>query len=50
MGVVENMSHFECPKCGHQEHVFGEDISHKLEFLGKDLKPFARIPLHMDVR
>jgi ATP-binding protein involved in chromosome partitioning len=23
LGVVENMSHFMCPSCGHVEHVFG---------------------------
>jgi len=23
LGIVENMSGFECPKCGHVEHVFG---------------------------
>jgi ATP-binding protein involved in chromosome partitioning len=23
LGLVENMSGFECPECGHMEHVFG---------------------------
>jgi ATP-binding protein involved in chromosome partitioning len=23
LGLVENMSHFQCPSCGHVEHVFG---------------------------
>jgi len=23
LGIVENMSGFECPECGHIEHVFG---------------------------
>jgi ATP-binding protein involved in chromosome partitioning len=23
LGIVENMSHFRCPECGHVEHVFG---------------------------
>lgn len=23
LGIVENMSGFECPECGHMEHVFG---------------------------
>ena len=23
LGIIENMSHFECPSCGHVEHVFG---------------------------
>uniref|UniRef100_A0A0B6ZDU8 Iron-sulfur cluster transfer protein NUBPL n=1 Tax=Arion vulgaris TaxID=1028688 RepID=A0A0B6ZDU8_9EUPU len=25
LGIIENMSVFLCPKCGHQEHIFGED-------------------------
>lgn len=25
LGVVQNMSHFECPKCSHKSHIFGED-------------------------
>ena len=24
LGIVENMSMFKCPKCGHLEHIFGE--------------------------
>jgi len=23
LGIVENMSGFECPECGHLEHIFG---------------------------
>jgi ATP-binding protein involved in chromosome partitioning len=23
LGIVENMSHYRCPACGHVEHVFG---------------------------
>jgi ATP-binding protein involved in chromosome partitioning len=25
LGIVENMSHYACPNCGHVEHVFGTD-------------------------
>jgi ATP-binding protein involved in chromosome partitioning len=25
LGIVENMSGFECPKCGHMEYIFGAD-------------------------
>lgn len=25
LGVVQNMSAYECPKCGHKEHIFGKD-------------------------
>jgi ATP-binding protein involved in chromosome partitioning len=24
LGIIENMSYFECPSCGHVEHVFGD--------------------------
>ncbi|MAJ28350.1 hypothetical protein CBD41_02890 [bacterium TMED181] len=41
LGVIENMSHFECPQCQHVTEIFpgagGEDISNRYEvpFLGK---------------
>lgn len=25
LGLVQNMSIFQCPNCGHQEHIFGRD-------------------------
>ncbi|XP_050418142.2 iron-sulfur protein NUBPL isoform X1 [Patella vulgata] len=25
LGIVQNMAMFVCPKCGHEEHIFGED-------------------------
>ena len=25
LGLVQNMSVFECPKCGHNTHIFGQD-------------------------
>ena len=24
LGIVENMSYYQCPSCGHQDHIFGE--------------------------
>lgn len=30
LGMVENMSVFVCPKCGHTEHIFGHDGAHTL--------------------
>lgn len=23
LGLVENMSYYSCPNCGHQDHIFG---------------------------
>lgn len=25
LGLVQNMSVYVCPKCGHHEHIFGKD-------------------------
>ena len=25
LGLVQNMSLYSCPNCGHQEHIFGKD-------------------------
>ena len=49
LGIVENMSYFECPSCGTQSNIFGhggaQDEAKKIgvPFLGE-------VPLHMDIR
>jgi ATP-binding protein involved in chromosome partitioning len=49
LGLIENMSWYVCPQCGHEHHVFGhggaERAAHRLgvPFLGA-------IPLHEDIR
>ncbi len=49
LGLIENMSSYVCPKCGHEEHLFGHggvrDEAERLSvpFLGE-------IPLSLDVR
>lgn len=30
LGVVENMSVFRCPNCGHSHHIFGQKGARKL--------------------
>ncbi len=49
LGVVENMSHFHCPSCGHEAKIFGEGGAAKLaeEF---DLSVFGAIPLDAAIR
>jgi ATP-binding protein involved in chromosome partitioning len=48
-GMIENMSYYECPKCGYKEEIFGcggaKATAEKLEadFLGA-------VPLHMSIR
>lgn len=49
LGVVENMSVFCCPNCGHESHIFGAHgaaaMAHEL---GYDV--LAEVPLELEVR
>lgn len=49
LGVVQNMSAYRCPSCGHTEHLFGSGGAERLAAeLGVDL--LADVPLAADVR
>ncbi|MEL7461131.1 MAG: Mrp/NBP35 family ATP-binding protein [Pseudomonadota bacterium] len=49
LGLIENMSGYICPKCGHEEHIFGEGgVRAEADRLGVPL--LGQIPLHLDVR
>lgn len=49
LGLIENMSTFHCPNCGHESHIFGhggvaaEAVKQDLPFLGE-------LPLALEVR
>jgi ATP-binding protein involved in chromosome partitioning len=49
LGIVENMSYFQCPQCGSRSDIFGHGGARheaerlKVPFLGE-------IPLHMTIR
>lgn len=30
LGIVQNMSLYQCPRCGHTEHIFGNDGARSL--------------------
>ena len=49
LGIIENMSYFQCPHCGTQSDIFGHGgARHEAERLGV---PFlGEIPLHMTIR
>src|SRR5690606_2369646 len=49
LGVVENMSTFNCPKCGHEEKIFGEGGAAKLA-TEYGLNMFGAIPLDLAIR
>ncbi|MFQ6552512.1 Mrp/NBP35 family ATP-binding protein [Aestuariibius insulae] len=49
LGLIENMSLYICPECGHEAHLFGHGgVRAEAERLGV---PFlGELPLHLDVR
>ncbi|XP_063146097.1 iron-sulfur cluster transfer protein NUBPL isoform X2 [Candoia aspera] len=49
LGLIQNMSVFQCPKCKHETHIFGADGVKKLaKNIGIDV--LGDIPLHVHVR
>jgi ATP-binding protein involved in chromosome partitioning len=49
LGIIENMSYFQCPQCGTRSEIFGHGgARHEAERLGV---PFlGEIPLHISIR
>ena len=49
LGLVENMSVYVCPQCGHTEHIFGADGGRKMaaEYGVDDL---GALPLNLSIR
>ncbi|MBR9652076.1 Mrp/NBP35 family ATP-binding protein [Thalassovita aquimarina] len=49
LGLVENMSSFHCPECGHEAHIFGHGgVATEAEKLGVPL--LAQLPIDLDTR
>ena len=49
LGIIENMSYFECPKCGERSEIFGHGGARlEAEKLGMDF--LGEVPLDMEVR
>ncbi|PZQ97204.1 MAG: sodium:proton antiporter [Cereibacter sphaeroides] len=49
LGLIENMSTYVCPNCGHEEHLFGHGgVAAEAKRLGVPL--LAELPLSLDVR
>ncbi|XP_068456944.1 iron-sulfur cluster transfer protein NUBPL isoform X2 [Clinocottus analis] len=49
LGLVQNMSVFQCPNCDHQTHIFGSDGARQLaDALGVRL--LGDVPLHLNIR
>ncbi len=49
LGLIENMSLFHCPKCGHESHIFGHGgVAAEAEKLGVPL--LGALPIDLDTR
>ena len=49
LGIVENMSYFSCPNCGHRSEIFSHGGAHKeADKLGVDF--LGEIPLDIAIR
>jgi ATP-binding protein involved in chromosome partitioning len=49
LGIIENMSYFNCPNCGHTTHLFGHGGARlEAQRLGADF--LGEIPLLLDIR
>ncbi|MCP5037760.1 MAG: Mrp/NBP35 family ATP-binding protein [Rhodobacteraceae bacterium] len=49
LGLVENMSMYVCPQCGHEDHIFGQG-GVRTEAEKRGLPFLGEIPLSVDVR
>lgn len=49
LGLIENMSSFQCPKCGHETHIFGEGgVAAEAERIGAPL--LGALPIDLETR
>ncbi len=49
LGVIENMSYYQCSECGNRDYIFGEDGGKNLaDFMGTEL--LGQLPLISEVR
>jgi ATP-binding protein involved in chromosome partitioning len=49
LGIVENMSYFCCPNCGHRAEIFGHGGA-RAEAAALNVPFLGEVPLHLDIR
>lgn len=49
LGIIENMSMYVCPNCGHESHIFGHSGA-RTESKKLNVPFLGEIPLRMDIR
>eukprot|EP00118_Oscarella_pearsei_P015859 m.146623 g.146623 ORF g.146623 m.146623 type:complete len:200 (+) comp38450_c0_seq31:5864-6463(+) len=48
LGIIQNMSVFQCPNCGHHTHVFGQDGAKRMS-AETNAELLGDIPLHLSI-
>lgn len=46
-GIVENMSYYKCSNCGHEDHIFGDELRERVKSEGMEI--IGRIPLKSEI-
>ncbi len=49
LGLIENMSHFECPQCGHESDIFGHGAGEALA-VQMEVPFLGRLPIYQPIR
>lgn len=49
LGIVQNMSHYICPKCHHKTFIFGENGARSVS-QEMNVEILGDVPLHIDIR
>ena len=49
LGLVENMSYFQCPNCQHETHIFGHRRSQLSDEVGKEIETIGQLPLSANI-
>jgi ATP-binding protein involved in chromosome partitioning len=49
LGLIENMSHFACPSCGHESDIFGRGAGEELA-RAMDVPFLGRLPIYEPIR
>ena len=50
MGVVENMSYYQCADCGNKHHIFGSNLQDKLKGRAlRDVRILGELPVKPEI-
>ena len=49
LGLIENMSHYHCPECGHESHIFGNEGA-KHHSTEQNIPFLGQVPISLELR